>query len=178
MNYVYLVLSSTRTVLSRIISRVGRMDYTHASISLDENLNVMYSFGRIYPKNPLWGGFVEENIHGGVYRLFKDTQCVVMKIPVTKMQYQKIEEELDRFRKSKNRYRYNFIGLFGARAGIPVHREKAFFCSQFVSSVLQSAGLGLMGKDPALITPQDLYMGHDGFVSYRGPASQYVSSGN
>ena len=32
-------------------------EFSHVSISLDAQLNHMYSFGRLHPYNPFWGGF-------------------------------------------------------------------------------------------------------------------------
>ena len=60
---IYIVLSHTGTVLSRLIKTFTRAEYSHVSISLDKNLEKMYSFGRINPYNPFYAGFVHEKIH-------------------------------------------------------------------------------------------------------------------
>ena len=39
---VYIVISQTGTILSRIIKLLTRKNYNHASISLDKELNEMY----------------------------------------------------------------------------------------------------------------------------------------
>ena len=52
--YVYIVISQTGTILSRIIKFLTRKEYNHASISLKDDLSVMYSFGRKNPYNPFW----------------------------------------------------------------------------------------------------------------------------
>ena len=49
---VYIVLSQTGTVLSRILKLYTRSPYNHSSIALTEDLEVMYSFGRLNPYNP------------------------------------------------------------------------------------------------------------------------------
>ena len=47
MKKVYIVLTNTGTFLSRIVNVYTRKEFSHVSISLDENLNYMYSFGRL-----------------------------------------------------------------------------------------------------------------------------------
>ena len=58
---LYIVISQTGTLLSRILKALTGAEYNHASISLSEDLEEMYSFGRRYPYNPFWGGFVMES---------------------------------------------------------------------------------------------------------------------
>ena len=41
---VYIVISQTGTVLSRILKLITGAEYNHASISLADDLSVMYSF--------------------------------------------------------------------------------------------------------------------------------------
>lgn len=41
---IYIVLSQTGTVLSRVLRLFTRAEYNHVSIALDENLDYMYSF--------------------------------------------------------------------------------------------------------------------------------------
>ena len=60
MKNIYLVLSQTRSILSRIISRATGDRYAHVSLSLSDDLDEMYSFGRVYAFTPIIGGFVRE----------------------------------------------------------------------------------------------------------------------
>ena len=47
--YVYVVVSQTGTILSLMLKFFTKAKYNHASISLDNKLDEMYSFGRKYP---------------------------------------------------------------------------------------------------------------------------------
>ena len=58
---LYIVISQTGTLLSRILKQITGAEYNHASISLSRDLERMYSFGRRHPYNPFWGGFVIES---------------------------------------------------------------------------------------------------------------------
>jgi len=65
--HLYIVLTRTSTVLSRMIGFVTNDEFTHAAISFDEELNQMYSFGRKKVYNPFVGSFIKENIDEGIY---------------------------------------------------------------------------------------------------------------
>lgn len=62
MRSIYIVLTFTGTVLATIIKEYTRREFAHVSISLDKELEEMYSFGRLNPYNPFIGGFVHEHI--------------------------------------------------------------------------------------------------------------------
>ena len=68
MKKVYIVLTNTGTFLSRIVTVYTRKEFSHVSISLDENLNYMYSFGRLNAYNPFIGGFVHESPKYGTFK--------------------------------------------------------------------------------------------------------------
>ena len=71
MKDVYIVLTDTGSVFTRMIKFFTRKPYNHVSISLDEDLETLYSFGRLKPRNPFFGGFVEEKIDEGTFALLK-----------------------------------------------------------------------------------------------------------
>ena len=58
---IFIVITQTGTMLSRILKRITGAEYNHASLSLSRDLTRMYSFGRRHPYNPFWGGFVIES---------------------------------------------------------------------------------------------------------------------
>ena len=47
MKKIYFIFTDAGTILGKIIKLKTGRKYTHVSISLDENLNEMYSFSRI-----------------------------------------------------------------------------------------------------------------------------------
>ena len=46
---LYIVISQTGTLLSRILKHITGAEYNHASISMSRDLEKMYSFGRRHP---------------------------------------------------------------------------------------------------------------------------------
>ena len=88
---IYIVLTYTGTLLSKIIKTYTKDEFSHVSISLDEELKQMYSFGRLNPYNPFIGGFVHEGINTGTFRRFIKTKTEIYSLEVNEDQYNSIE---------------------------------------------------------------------------------------
>ena len=84
---LYIVISQTGTLLSRILKQITGAEYNHASISLSRDLERMYSFGRRHPYNPFWGGFVIESPRTGTFKRFSETRVLVLSVSVTEEQH-------------------------------------------------------------------------------------------
>ena len=72
---IYIVVTQTGTVLSRILKIVTKAEYNHVSISLDPSLDQMYSFGRKNAYNPIWGGMVQECPKWGTFKRISGTMA-------------------------------------------------------------------------------------------------------
>jgi len=94
MSKIYIVLTYSGTVLSKLVKIYTRKEYSHVSISLDQNLNQMYSFGRINPYCPFLGGFVKESPRYGTFKRFNDTKAKIYSLEVDDRQYEKIAKDL------------------------------------------------------------------------------------
>ncbi|WP_422487111.1 hypothetical protein [Gudongella sp. DL1XJH-153] len=153
---VYLLFSHSGSTFSRAINLFTDHPYTHVSIALDENLDQVYSFGRLNPYNPFFAGFVREDIHYGTFSRFPNTTCSVYALKITEEQYTSITKEIDRFRFEGHKYTYNFLGILTATANYPLSRKYKYFCSQFVSEVFLKSGIELTQKHPGLTSPMDI----------------------
>ena len=87
MKQVYLVLSYTGTILSKIVPFYTKKEYSHVSISLDKDLKKMYSFGRLNPYNAFIGGFVHESLDEGTFKRFYKTETTIYEVDITDEQY-------------------------------------------------------------------------------------------
>lgn len=176
--YLYLVFSKTDTWLSRAIYVLGNMQYPHTSISFDDDFDQLYSFGRTNPNNPLSGGFVIESFYDGMYKKCTSSKCVIYKIKITNEQHQDLLKEIERFKKEKDKFRYNFLGLFGVILRRPLTRKHHYFCSQFVSEVLINSKVYTSAKIPALISTSDLYDMDNKELVYEGYIHDYQRCSN
>lgn len=172
-NYIYLVFSNTGTLLSKCINYYTKDPYVHVSLSFDENLNKMYSFGRIFPICPFIGGFVEENLKDGVYKRFQNSKCIIYKIEIDENQYNLLKKELSTFLTNKKKYRYNLLGLIGYIINKPIKRDNHYFCSEFVSHLLIESNIFDPNKEPSLVKPSDLLKIEDKEFIYEGYTNNY-----
>ena len=69
---VYILLTDTGTLFTRVIRLYTKADYNHVCIGFDRSLEILYSFGRKNPSNPFIAGFVNESIRRGIYKIFSE----------------------------------------------------------------------------------------------------------
>lgn len=166
--YIYLVFTRTGTWLSRLISIFSDIKYPHASLSFDDEFTEMYSFGRKNPDNPLSGGFAVENLYDGVFKRSAGCKCLIFRIKVTEDQYASLKKYVYEFSKEKDKYRYNFLGLYAIMFNIPLKRRNYYFCSQFVSEALIKSNIIKLNKVPELTRTDDLYTIKNREILYEG----------
>lgn len=138
---IYVVMTQTGTFLSRLLKFLSKDVYNHASIALDDRLNDMYSFGRLNPYNPFVGGFVKESPHYGTFKRFTNTDAMIITLDVTESQYDSVKAMLSKMYEEKEKYRYNYKGLFAAFFGKRIEELNRFYCSEFVKHVLVENGI-------------------------------------
>lgn len=170
---VYILISKTSTLPSTVIKMWTREPYAHTSLALDIELNEMYSFARKRLRNPFDCGFITEDITKGVFGRDVNTTCRVARLWITEQQHKKLMRALDKFKKDKAFYKYNYIGIFGVVFGKAVEREYNYFCSQFVYHVLDKAGIDMFDKKPGLVRPEDFRIWEEPELLYEGKLNQY-----
>jgi len=169
---VYILLTDTGTLFTKTIKLYTRKQYNHASIAFDEDLTKLYSFGRKKPRNPFVGGFVREDIKS---ELFRHATGVVYRLTVNGPVFYKMQQIIEKMNTQKESYRYNFLGLFAVMLNIQIERDNAFFCSEFVASVLKQSGGVNFDFPLSLITPHDLQKIDKLELVYQGTMSGYKS---
>lgn len=153
MPIIYLIESKNHTVLSQGIRFFSRYPYNHMSISLDASLSSVYSFGRRQPNNPLLAGFAREDFNHPFYR---HSLGRVYALTVTDEEYDIISTHLHAFESSPLDWHYNLLGLLPAYFQYPWERSDHFFCSEFVATLLQAAGVLSPYEQPSLMHPRDV----------------------
>lgn len=171
MKKIYLVMSQTGSILSRTIKLFTGHEYNHISLSFDEDLNCMYSFGRKYPNNPFIGVFVVEGIDKGTYLKFKNTKCKVIEVEVTDEQYGLLCSNIAYMIDNIDKYKYNLFGLFLAAFHICFHANDKFYCSEFVRNVLDYSDVDV-SMIPEIAHPTD-FLSMDHTDLYEGLLKEY-----
>ncbi|MCL2559728.1 MAG: hypothetical protein FWE07_04510 [Turicibacter sp.] len=169
---VYILLTQTTSTLTKVLKFCTKKPYNHASLAFDERLEYTYSFGRIHADDPLIGGFSHERLDAGV---FKEAQCQLLSLDATPEQYRKMRDRVAEIEANQIKYKYNFLGLFGAKFDFKIERKHAYFCSQFVAKVLQEVGLLPNDFPSHLVQPTDLVNHLNLKVEYQGLLSDYLT---
>lgn len=173
---LYILLSDTGTILSRVIKTYTRMPLNHASIAFDPGMQEVYSFGRKNPRNPLSGGFVQENVFGDPFiTKSRATECALYRCHVSSLVYVQLRQQMAQMLRMKQAYKYNFVGLFAVALRLELQRENAYFCSQFVSSIFEQSGFPLVAKPACLCLPSDFEKSQQLQLVYRGNLREYLN---
>ena len=178
MKKIYIILTHTGTALSTIIKYYTKDEFSHISISLDENLEEMYSFGRLNPYNPFWGGFVHENIKYGTFKRFKNTRTEIYSLEVENEQYKRLEKIIKYFNTHKQKYSFNILGLICVSIKKKIKRRNNFYCAEFVKHVLKSAGVTSVSGLPKIIKPEDFKNIEGLNLEYQGLLKKYSKRNN
>ncbi len=152
---IYIVVSQTGAIMSRILKGVTKAEYNHVSLSLDKGLGTMYSFGRRYAYTPWMGGFVRESPHWGTFKRFQETKAIVLSVPVTQEQYEELDAFLRQMYSRKWKYHYNYLGVMLALFSIVYQHENCYYCSEFVRDTLDRFAVVDAECFEAIVKPQD-----------------------
>lgn len=153
MKKVYIILTYTGTMLSKIIKCYTKDEFSHVSIALDSELKQMYSFGRLHPYNPFWGGFVHERINSGTFKRFSNTRARIYSLDINDEQYEKLKYAIFCIKRLRRSYTFNILGLFAVGFKIKIKSPRSFYCAEFVKYVLDEANIKT--ELPDLVKPED-----------------------
>ncbi|MFJ7827770.1 hypothetical protein [Psychrobacillus sp. NPDC096623] len=170
---IYIILSNTGTLFSKAIGMYTKKELNHASIAFDEELMEMYSFGRKSSHNPFNGGFVKENPVEG---LFQRATCAIYECEVTDSVYIRMKRKIHQMEQQKQLYKYNLIGLLFIAINIEIERENAFFCSQFVATIMKECPSSQLQIAPPLAQPHHFEQQSSLTLKFKGNLQTYVSS--
>ena len=172
MQKIYIVLTHTGTLLSNLIKLYTKNDYSHVSLAFDEDLNEMYSFGRLYTYNAFIGGFVREYLDKGTFKRFKNTTTSVYEVIITDEQYKSMQTAVRTMYQTRKEYKFNFIGVFCVMFNKQIKRKKALYCAEFVRYALNTGNIEL-NYLPEVIKPEDFKQIRNSKLIYKGKLKEY-----
>lgn len=174
--YIYLILSSSSSIPAKIIKFFTHNKLNHSSISLDDSLTHMVSFGRLKMWNAFYAGMVVEHKDKGFYKKFKDTYIELYRFPVDDEIFEATEEYLDTCIKEKDTYKYNFLGAILSKFHIPLAREKQYFCSEFVAVVFRDCKIRPIARNVHTYHPYYFLELPNKELLYQGLLAEYTLS--
>ena len=156
MKTIYILLTRSSTICSKIVYLATRSEFTHAAISLDKNFDELYTFGRKYKRLLLPAGFVTESVYEGLLGDADDLKCAVYELRIHDSSYRRLVRFLRYMERNKDKYRYSILGLPLCKLNVKYERRGYFFCSQFVYYALSASGTVEQTAEPSLVQPMDL----------------------
>lgn len=172
--FIYIVVTQTGTVLSRILKIVTKAEYNHVSISLDPSLDQMYSFGRKNAYNPIWGGMVQESPKWGTFKRFSGTKAKIIGIEIDTQDYENIKNRIEEMYSHKEDYHYNFYGLAYGYFNIPYKKDNYYYCSEFVRDILIKGKIITEIELNAVVKPIDFLSLNNYQEIYEGYLKDYI----
>lgn len=167
---VYILLTNTRTVLSRAIKFYTKINHNHVSVSLDSSLSEVYSFGRKQVHNPFIGGLVQENMR---HPFYSKADCAIYKCKISESQHQHLHLLLRDMYSNRDQYKYHFLGLIGILLNKKFDRQNAYFCSHFIATLFEKIGHPLVYKPACWVTPGDIAVSPKLQLIYEGRLCEY-----
>lgn len=155
MKRIYILLSRTDTIPARVIRTFARGEFSHVSVSLLPRTDCFYSYARRHLNNPMFAGFISEDIHTKVFARYPYAHCAVYSFDVTDEGYRRARRLIKYFIKNKEKATYNFLGAATVKIGLKIKRKYKFTCSQFAAFLLHYTGDVKLPKDPFLMLPND-----------------------
>lgn len=171
MKKVYIVLTYTGTLLSKVVRIYTKDQFSHVSISLDKQLDDMYSFGRKNAYNPINAGFIKEKPNKGTFKRFKKTKSEIYSLEIEDDKYETIKKIIESMKISKNTYKFNIIGLFAVALKQKVKRKKSFYCAEFVKYLFDESKVDV--NLPDIIKPEDFKTIENIKLEYEGELNKY-----
>lgn len=153
--YIYLLLTRSNTFFSKAMYRVTKDEFTHISLSLDDDLDTMYSFCRRYPDLPLPAGFTTESIYRGFYKKNFTIPCCLYRLEVSDDKYQQLLSALEQLMEKSEELKYDVLGTMLCHFDIEHERENYRYCSWFVAEALGNLNLMEFEKHYSLVRPMD-----------------------
>ena len=155
MKTLYIFLTRSGTLLSNLVYRLTGAQYTHISLAFDEDLSTLYSSTRKNGYTMFPAGPSREYLNRGVFLMRENIPCALYALEVTDEAYIRAKRRTQHMMHHGELYRFNSLGLLLCWMHIRWQRRRHYFCSQFVSEVLEKSGAMELPKDSALMHPND-----------------------
>lgn len=139
--YIYILITRTPTVVGKVIRRVLDNQYNHMSVCTEKDLSEIYSFGRISVKNFIVGGPLKESYYTLSLGSNSDVELCVLRMPVTKKQYERVQYFIQSVFYDEEGYIYNLPDAIGTVFKRRIKVNKCYTCIEFCREALMFANI-------------------------------------
>ena len=110
MKTIYILLTRSGTLLSKLVYSVTGANYTHASLAFDEDLSCLYSSTRKNGYTMFPAGPSREYLDRGVFRLRPEAPCALYALEVSEEAYIRARRRANHMMAHGKLYRFNVLG--------------------------------------------------------------------
>ena len=136
MRNLYVVLPRSETFVAKVARFLTKYPYSHVTLSLDDDLEVFYSYSRLRNDSPLISGFAKEYRSHLASKKGVKLTCKIFKIPITNVEYKKIKKYIsDNEKDGLMLFNYLSMATLTIIGGFEVHKTQN--CCGFVAEVLE-----------------------------------------
>lgn len=174
MAYIYIALVDTPGMFADAIRRHLNQNYIHVVLSLDEELNEAYSFGRRNPFVPVIAGFEKEDKEK-ILLAFPTAKYRICRLECTVEQKAQIRERLHNDYARRFFLHYAVLSLPFIVKGKRFYLRNQYTCSSYLARVLEDCGMPISEKHFSLVTPKDVYENPNLEVIFEGGLDELVT---
>lgn len=102
MKTIYILLTRTNTILSKLVGIVTNEAYTHAAISFDSEFTTVYSSSRKNGRTLFPAGPCIENLDNDYYKRHTEIPCAVYELQVSDEAYGQAKKKWSRSSQNPN----------------------------------------------------------------------------
>lgn len=172
MKNLYIILSKTNTKVAKTIRMVAKQNYSHVSISLEDDFSHIYAFARPQHNALLLAGLVEENLDRFTLRKNNPIPVKVLKLNISDEEYEWIQNKINQMHGNSD-YMYNLYSILTYPFAKGISVKDAFTCVEFAVYLLQHLGY-LRHKPSCKFRPDDLAQALDNYSFFEGDAREIL----
>lgn len=145
---VSIILVSGSSLMGKAIKAFQNSKYSHAAISLDDDVKRIYSFNLRLDFGLSYES-IKQYLQEGADRVAVYTFLVSNEV------YNKLEKTLDNFNLYRNKTKYSILNILTLPLNIDLDLDMKMICSEFVDKLLKLVDIDLTNKKSSLVAPKD-----------------------
>ena len=165
--YIYVLLLRYPDLFSKIFRIFTRCKYNHASIGVSGSNGSFYSY--------VTKGFRKEQPLNHPTFKKREVPCELYRIRISDEICEVTLAALEDHEKNAHKFKYNSLGVVLCLLRIVWPMKNQYFCSQFVSEILEQMQAVTLEKHTALYLPDDFENMNELDLCFSGYLSQLVS---
>lgn len=164
--YIYVLLVRYPDIFSRIFRFISRANYSHASIGVSGSMGTFYSY--------VTTGFRKELPREHPRFRKREIPCSLYRVEISNETYNETKAALSEHERQAHKFKYSTLGVILCYLRIAYKRRNRYFCSQFVSEILQQTDAVPLKKRSYLYLPDDFMATEELSLCFSGKLSELV----